>query len=296
MISPASSAGGSELFPADQLVAYPVRDRTVFASTVLLAPANLAWITSFLLLIGVTSYTSALGPMVGFALLTAVVYAAAATLTGQAIAWWLEGVRQRRAGRWTVRVVGGVFVLVGVTLQLTHHLTNLLDQLPTQWVAISAVKGSQGIWWPLWGPLLAGMAAAGLLAFHLGARGCRWTQGQVSDGGLQPESRPVRRRKTAGSDLLALMQIDRASVWRSASLRRGALVMAILPGAIAAITEPSWDSLVLLTGLVAAGSGLLFGVNAFGMDGPGRSRSKGCRCDPSCATGPRPPRSWSSAG
>jgi hypothetical protein len=45
--------------------------------------------------------------------------------------------------------------------------------------------------------------------------------------------------------------------------------MAILPGAIAAITEPSWDSLVLLTGLVAAGSGLLFGVNAFGMDGPG---------------------------
>ena len=207
--------------------------------------------------------------MVGFALLTAVVYAAAATLTGQAIAWWLEGVRQRRAGRWTVRFVGAGFVLVGVTLQLTHHLTNLLDQLPTKWVAISAVKGSQGLWWPLWGPLLAGMAAAGLLAFHLGARGCRWTQGQVSDGGLQPESRPVRRRKTAGSDLLALMQIDRASVWRSASLRRGALVMAILPGAIAAITEPSWDSLVLLTGLVAAGSGLLFGVNAFGMDGPG---------------------------
>jgi hypothetical protein len=269
VISPASSAGGSELFPADQLVAYPVRDRTVFASTVLLAPANLAWLTSFLLLIAVTSYTSALGPMVGFALLTAVVYAAAATLTGQAIAWWLEGVRQRRAGRWTVRLAGGVFILVGLTLQLTHRLTNLLDQLPTKWVAISAVKGSQALWWPLWGPLLAGMAATGLVAFHLGARGCRWTQGQVSDGGLQPESRPVRRRTTAGSDLLALMQIDRASVWRSASLRRGALVMAILPGAIAAITEPSWDSLVLLTGLVAAGSGLLFGVNAFGMDGPG---------------------------
>ncbi|HET9944779.1 MAG TPA: hypothetical protein VFR56_03945, partial [Actinomycetes bacterium] len=32
VISPASSAGGSELFPSDQLVAYPVRDRTVFRS------------------------------------------------------------------------------------------------------------------------------------------------------------------------------------------------------------------------------------------------------------------------
>ena len=149
VISPASSAGGSELFPTDQLVAYPVRDRTVFGSTLLLAPANLAWITTFLLLIGVTSYVSALGPLVVFSLLTAVVFAAAATLTGQAIAWWLEGVRQRREGRWALRVVGGVLVLVGVTLQLTHHLTSLLDRAADPWVAISAVKGSQGLWWPL---------------------------------------------------------------------------------------------------------------------------------------------------
>ena len=140
------------------------------------------------------------------------------------------------------------------------------------------------------------MAATGLLAFHLGARGCRWTQGQVSDGGLQPESRPVRRRTTARSDLLALMQVDRASVWRSASLRRGALVMAILPGAIAAITEPSWDSLVLLTGLVAAGPACSSASTPSGWTAPERSPSKGSRCDPSCATGPRPPRSWSSAG
>jgi hypothetical protein len=269
VISPASSAGGSELFPSDQLVAYPVRDRTVFASTVLLAPANLAWITTFLLLLGVTSYVSAAGPMVAFALLTAIVYALAATLIGQAIAWWLEGLRQRRSGRWVVRVLGLALGLVVVSLQLTGHLTDLLDRLPTQQVAISAIKGSQGVWWPQWLAMLVGLAVAGVLAFYVGARGCRWTQGQVSDGGLQPECRPVRRRTTATSDLLALMQVDRANVWRSTSLRRGALVMALLPGAIAAIADPHWDSLILLTGLVAAGSGLLFGVNAFGMDGPG---------------------------
>ena len=64
VVSPASSAGGSELFPSDQLVAYPVRDRTVFGSTLLLAPANLAWMTNFLLLLGVTSYVAAPGPFV----------------------------------------------------------------------------------------------------------------------------------------------------------------------------------------------------------------------------------------
>jgi hypothetical protein len=90
----------------------------------------------------------------------------------------------------------------------------------------------------------------------------------------------VRRRTTAARDLSALMQIDRASVWRSAPLRRGALVMALLPGAIAAVTEPSWDSLVLLTGLVAAGAGLLFGVNAFGVDGPGALTLEGLPIDP----------------
>ena len=92
VISPASSAGGSELFPSDQLVAYPVRDRTVFGSTLLLAPANLAWITTFLVLLGVTSYIAAPGPFVVLSLVTAVVFAAAMTVTGQAIAWWLEGV------------------------------------------------------------------------------------------------------------------------------------------------------------------------------------------------------------
>jgi hypothetical protein len=56
--------------------------------------------------------------------------------------------------------------------------------------------------------------------------------------------------------------------------------MAVLPGAIAAITEPRWDSLVLLTGLVAAGSGLLFGVNAFGMDGPGALTLEGLPMSP----------------
>jgi hypothetical protein len=66
-----------------------------------------------------------------------------------------------------------------------------------------------------------------------------------------------------------VLATDRASVWRSASLRRGLLVLAVLPGLVAAAAGLDWPSLVLLPGLVAAGAGLLFGVNAFCLDGPG---------------------------
>ena len=65
------------------------------------------------------------------------------------------------------------------------------------------------------------------------------------------------------------MQIDRASVWRSASLRRGALVMAILPGRHRGHHRAE---LGLPGAADRAGRGrlgLLFGVNAFGIDGPG---------------------------
>ena len=63
--------------------------------------------------------------------------------------------------------------------------------------------------------------------------------------------------------------MDRASIWRSTSLRRGLLVLALLPGLAAAAAALDWSTLVLLPGLVAAGAGLLFGVNAFCLDGPG---------------------------
>jgi hypothetical protein len=69
--------------------------------------------------------------------------------------------------------------------------------------------------------------------------------------------------------LAELSAVDRASVWRSTSLRRGCLVLAALPGGVAMLAHPTWISLTLLPGLVAAGAGLLFGVNAFCLDGGG---------------------------
>jgi hypothetical protein len=46
-------------------------------------------------------------------------------------------------------------------------------------------------------------------------------------------------------------------------------VLGVLPGAVSALAGLEWASLVMLPGLVAAGAGLLFGVNAFCLDGTG---------------------------
>jgi hypothetical protein len=58
-------------------------------------------------------------------------------------------------------------------------------------------------------------------------------------------------------------------VWRASALRRGGLVLAVLPGVAAIGVAVPWQSLVVLPGLVAAGAGLLFGINAFCLDGSG---------------------------
>jgi hypothetical protein len=63
--------------------------------------------------------------------------------------------------------------------------------------------------------------------------------------------------------------VDHASVWRSAPLRRGILVLGAIPGAAAAVSGLDWSMVTLLPGLVASGAALLFGVNAFCLDGPG---------------------------
>jgi hypothetical protein len=79
----------------------------------------------------------------------------------------------------------------------------------------------------------------------------------------------VHRRTARRGALRELVAVDRASVWRAPALRRGAVVLAVLPGLLAAGAALPWSSLVVLPGLVAGGPALLFGVNAFSLDASG---------------------------
>ena len=217
-------------------------------------------------LLGLTSYgpgrsAHALAP------LTCLAYVRRADASGRRWPGWWSGSASSPPG---VRIVAAGLRVAARGLQVTGNLTAFLDRLPTHGrhrrrgrrAALRVVVTAAA---PAGRPARDGRR-------RVRGRGRRCLDpGRPGDEGSR-RSRPVRRRAAATADCSQLMQIDRASVWRSAPLRRGALVLAILPGAVAAVTGPLGLARAA-PGLVAAGAGLLFGVNAFGVDGPGRSGS-----------------------
>jgi hypothetical protein len=279
VIAPLVAGGGNELFPDGHLVAYPIQPRTVFASGLLMAPLNLAWVMQVVALVGVTAAVSARGPRVLLAVLTVSAYVAAVTTAGQSLAWFVVGVRHRPGGRLATQALGAALALAGLVLVATGSTTRLLDRAPTTRVVIAAVDGAAGrmTHWSLVTLVLAGLC---VVFSRVGRWACAWALRRAVKVG-SPEVAPVGRRPARRTPLAELVAVDHASVWRSTPLRRGAIVLAVLPGAVAMLARPTWASLALLPGLVAAGAGLLFGVNTFCLDGAGAMW---------VATLPHPPR------
>jgi hypothetical protein len=268
VLAPLIAGGGNELFPPEQLSAYPVTSRTYFTASLALTPLNLAWLCQLVGLVGLTTYVAGSGPAVLLSILTSVAYVTAVTVAGQALAWWVVGVRTRRRGRLLTWGLAALVLGAGATVVATGHAVTFLDSSPTTWLVVGAVAGSTGDL-ARWALATGGLLAATWVAARAGLRACDWSLRQPGQQGGEVHARPLRRRRVPRSPLRACLAIDRASVWRSRSLRRGLLVLAILPGAAAAVADLPWSSLVLLPALVAAGAGLLFGVNAFCLDGQG---------------------------
>lgn len=268
VVSPVVSGGANDLFPDEQLAAYPVLPRTAFLASLLLAPLDLAWFAQTLTILGLTAYVTGPQPAAAATLLGALAYVATVTVIGQAAAWATEGVRRTRGGRVALRLTAGAAVLAAVLAVQAGLTSTLLDAAPTRTVVTGLVAPLGGSWLP-WAAVVAGLAVVAAAAGMLGARAAAWTMRRPGDAVAQPESRHVRRRTPARSAFGELLAVDRASVWRSPALRRGGVVVGLLPGAVAALAALDWSNLVLLPGLVAAGAGLLFGVNVFCLDGPG---------------------------
>lgn len=267
VVAPLTAGGGNEVVPPDQLTPFPVRPSTQFFGGLVLAPLNLVWVVQLLVLAALTAYLTLGGSLLRGGLTTAA-YVAGLTVLGQALAWGVVGARQTQRGR---RVVGGA----GIALLLTAVLVvragwgdAVLDRSPTRSVVSGVIAGGDGhlLRWSVTTGVLLALGAGGLA---LGARACSWALRRPGDVGAGRHTEPVRRRAAKGGVLRELVAVDRASVWRAPALRRGGLVLAVLPGLIAAGTAIPWESLIVLPGLVAAGAGLLFGVNAFCLDGSG---------------------------
>ena len=266
---PLAVGGGYQLFPDDHLVAYPVRPSTVAAGSLLLSPLNLTWLAQVLGTATATGYLTGTGPRLTLAVLTTVAYAVLACVAGAALAWAIVGARARRAGRIAVGAGGAGLGGVAWLVAATEQGEPVLDALPTSWViplVEQAYYGSMAGWATGFAVLLLGSVVAAGAA----VRACAWAMTRTPDrsttlGATVPVHRRAARR-TAHGELVA---VDRASVWRAAPLRRGILMLAVVPGFVAAVSGVEWSSIVLLPGIVAAGTGLLFGINVFCLDGGG---------------------------
>jgi len=267
LVAPLTAGGGSEVVPAEQLAAFPVRPQAQFLGGLLLAPLNLVWVVQLLVLAVETSCLT-LGGSLTAGVLTTAAYVAFATLLGQTVAWTVVGMRRTLAGRRAVIALAAALAL-GVLLVVRAGLGRAaLEHAPTRLVVRAVVAGGAGDLLP-WALVTGALGCGAALALLGGPRACGWALRRPGDAAVAAEGRTLRRRRPRASALRELVALDRASVWRAPALRRGGLVLAVLPGLAAAGAQVPWSSLVVLPGLVAAGSGLLFGINAFALDGSG---------------------------
>lgn len=262
------TAGGSELFPTDQLVAYPIRPATHFLSSLVLAPVNLVWIVQLLVLTAETGFLTVDQPYLGQGALTSLLLVLACTSLGQAMAWLVAGLRRSRGGRVLLRATFGVFAVSVVGVMRTGRSHEVADHSFGPPVARAVRAGGAGNLRD-WVPTTLVLVLLTALGLIVGVKACHWALRRPVDRVADKTSRQVSRRQAPATAYQALVATDRASVWRAPALRRGALVLAIMPGIAAAGVGLPWKSLVFLPGLVAAGGGLLFGFNAFCLDASG---------------------------
>ena len=244
------------------------RPGTMFLSSLVLAPLNLVWVVQLLVLTAETGFLSVGRPYLGQALLTSLCFVIAATAMGQALAWTAVGLRCSARGRLALRSALVVSAVTALVVVRTGHGNDVVDESYAPWLVRAIRAGAMGDL-GTWLSAMAVLVGIALTALYAGGRLCRWALRVPQDRAGARSSRVHHRRPHPSDVYRALIATDRASVWRAPALRRGALVLGVLPGLAAAGVGLPWRSLVFLPGLVAAGGGLLFGFNAFCLDATG---------------------------
>lgn len=267
MISAASSGGGRELLPRDQGVAFPVSPTTDHLGALLMAPLNIAWLLQCWTVLAATAFVAGPGNLL-LAQVPVLLWLAVATASAQVVAWLVEWLRRGPAGIWAVRAVFVVAALTLGTLIVTDALVPMLDRSFTLDVALAALQGSEGQWMP-WLKTVLLLVLAAVVAVVVGAVAAHALARRPVREETRVESAVQARRPNPASDFVALIRVDRAGVWRSVPLRRGFAVLAVLPGLVALASGLEWYMINILPGLVASGGALLFGVNAWTLDGRG---------------------------
>jgi len=264
MLAAVASGGGRELISRDQAGPYPVSPTTDHLGALLMAPLNISWMLQAWILLGSMAFSFGTGRLFQ-AQIVMLLWLVFSTSVGQVVAWSMEAIRR---GPYGIAITRGLLVGLGsaaAMVQLTGHTTDVLDRIPTLWVFQGAVSGWSVSWLRVVVALIVGTLVAvvvGAVPTHLAAK--RMPRDEARMETTQHEPRPMAR-----SVFGTLVRLDRGSVWRSVPMRRGMMVLAIGPGLVAVFGDLSWSSMLILPGLVASGGALLFGVNAWSLDGRG---------------------------
>ena len=266
LIVAAVSGGTRELLPADQAVAFPVSPTTDHLGALLMAPLNIAWLFQAWVLLGATGYATGKDAHLVAALLPMLLWMIAATALALGVAWAAEWIRRGPGGVWTFRAVA-VLVSVGVAALGVVGDRDGVGTV-TAWIADGAQHGADGDWLPL---LAVVSALVVLIAVAIGVGA--WAAHQVARRPARDEVRSDSAHRPArvnpSSDLMALIRVDRAGIWRSVPIRRGFVVLATMPGLLALAGGVHWETVSILPGPVASAAALLFGVNLWSLDGKG---------------------------
>src|SRR5689334_2890271 len=118
-----------------------------------MAPLNIAWLLQSWALLGATAYS--LGPSFLWKIQPVMVlWLLAATSFGQVLAWTAETVRRGPFGIWIMRGLLVGFAAVALLVQLTGHVGDVLDRVPTQWMFTHGLTFDLG-WFEVVGLLVA---------------------------------------------------------------------------------------------------------------------------------------------
>ena len=262
----AATTGGRGLAPREQLVAFPVRPAAEYLGSLILAPVNLSWLVQALTLLAGTAWVLGASTKLVPGLMLTMWWLACATVGAQAVGWLVELCRTSVAATWLMRLFLAELAIGLALLTTSGQLLPLLDAAPTKAAVVAALNGT---WSPGWWQSAAVMTLLALATWWAGVAMVALIHRRPDRALQQLETRRYARRHDPVDVTRALRRADRASVWRSAPLRRGLLVLGVVPGVSAAVAGVGWSYLLLLPALVAAGAGLLFGVNAFALDGGG---------------------------
>lgn len=263
------AGGGRQLLTHDEAAPYPITVKTDFLIGLILAPLNIAWLMESWTLLAAMSYGYGRHWQLGLAQVVTLGWIATATVVGQMVAGLAEWVRRLRGGAIAVRAFGAALAVSGGWLVVSGRLGHWLDQgFITKWIVGGQLRLNANHWDQSL-LALAAFLAVSAAAVSVGGWSAERASRHMAVDELKLESGQRAAHTNPATDFIAMLRIDRASVWRAVPLRRGILFLGVLPGAVALAGSLHWQVITMFPGLVCSGGALLFGVNIWCLDAKG---------------------------